>query len=558
MRFGSLGRGAKLASGRDCKCVREGYLLSRSEYLKARRAIARSGPYLAALLASGVVAVRAWRIAPGGDESIVQAMPDNAFYYLVQAKHFATSLAWTFDGVRPATGFHLVWAYLLAAFYRVWPQPTLVNTFVFGAVVACLCHGIAAYAVARKLSQIVPSAAAVAATITVFCVGTIPATGTFCTATPSMLLAAALTCVALTSDAVVTRRSAALLIVLGVAGTFCRTDYIILPAAFAFAQALLVRPRSWRGMVSTPAAICLEGAILGFLLVAAHTFMISGAVVQASVATKARWSSILGHDLDPALAAMGRVLSTGLSESSLLAVSAGIGVCACVALWLARHDRQRMQLALAGSAASVAYVFAYAHNTVAIPLWYAGSFALPLLLLLAVVLGSIPRRAIALPIAVMMISGVSQQKRTELAPWPHQLAPMLAGVGFAQGEPPGSTGAWNAGVLSFFSGGRIVNLDGLANDDVLDFARRNEMLAYIAREHILRVADFGAMIADRTARKLGGYDSPMMDDCVTQIGQLDKKYELRWNGSEYGVYEFDFACLKAGMAVTADAVSRSK
>ena len=112
-------------------------------------------------------------------------------------------------------------------------------------------------------------------------------------------------------------------------------------------------------------------------------------------------------------------------------------------------------------------------------------------------------------------------------------------------------------MLSYFSGGRIVNLDGLVNDQVLDFARRNELLAYLARENIQRIADFGVMIDDRMARRLGGYDTPMTDDCISKVGQLDKKYQLRWSGSEYGVYQVDIACLNAALSATSAALSRS-
>jgi hypothetical protein len=516
-----------------------------------------AGPLLAALLASGAVALRARSIAPGGDESIVQAIPDDAFYYLVLAKHFAESHVWTFDGVHPATGFHLLWAYMLAAFYHVWPDATLLRAFVFGSAVACFCHGAAAYVVARRLSQVVPSSAAVAATIMVFCVGNIPATGAFCMETPLLLLAASLTCAALVSEAPVSRGAAALLLVLGTIGSFCRTDYVVLPAAFAIAQALLVRPRSWRGMMSTRGAICLEGALVGLALLAAHTYTISGSLVQSSAATKMRWSSILGHDVRPALAALGRVLDTTLIPRSVLTAIWVACACACLAFWLARKDRVRMQLALAGSLAGVAYVFAYAHNAAATQPWYASSFAIPLLMVLTVVLASVPRGAWAVLGGTIIVAGFSQLTRHDQAQWPHQRAPMLGGQVLAQAQYPERTGAWNAGVLSYFAGGRIVNLDGLVNDDVLDFARRNELLAYLARENIQRIADFGVMIDDRMARKLGGYDSPMADDCISKVGQLDKKYELRWSGSEYGVYDVDIACLKAALEATADAVSRS-
>ena len=519
--------------------------------MRSKGLIAVAGPLLAALLASGAVALRARTIAPGGDESIVQAIPDDAFYYLVLAKHFATSGSWTFDGVHPATGFHVLWAYLLAAFYRVWPEATLLRAFVFGTAVASFCHGVAAFTVASRLSKVVPALAAVTATILVFCVGNIPATGAFCMETPLLLLVAALTCASLISDAPVTRSSAALLLVLGAVGSFCRTDYVVLPAAFAVAQALLVRPRSWRGMMSTRGAICLEGALVGLMLLAAHTYTISGAIVQASASTKMRWSSILGHDLRPALSALGRVLDTKLTPRSVTTGSVLAGVCVGLAFWCARKDRRRMQLAIAGTLAGVAYILAYAHNSAATQPWYATSFAVPLLMLIAVVLASVPRGSSMVFVAAIAIAATSQLTRQDHAQWPHQRAPMLSGQVLGQAQYPERTGAWNAGVLSYFAGGRIVNLDGLVNDTVLEYARRNELLAYIAREHIERIADFGVMIDDRMARRLGGYDSPMADDCIAKVGQLDKKYELRWSGSEYGIYDVNLECLKAALDATA-------
>ena len=526
--------------------------------IRSRSLVAVAGPLLAALLASGAVALRARMIAPGGDESIVQAIPDDAFYYLVLAKHFAASGSWTFDGVHPATGFHVAWAYLLAGFYRVFPDATLLRAFVFGSAVAGFCHGVAAFTLARKLGQVVPGLAAVSATILVFCVGNIPATGAFCMETPLLLLVAALTAATLISDAPVTRSSAALLLVLGAVGSFCRTDYVVLPAAFGVAQALLVRPRSWRGMMSTRGAICLEGALVGLLLLAAHTYMISGALVQASAATKMRWSSILGHDIRPALSALGRVLDTKLIPRSVTTGMVLAGLCAVLAFWFARKDRRKMQLAIAGSLAGVAYILAYAHNSAATQPWYASSFAVPLLMLLAVVLASVPRGSSVVFVAAIAIAGFSQVTRQDHALWPHQRAPMLGGQVLGQAQYPERTGAWNAGVLSYFSGGRIVNLDGLVNDDVLDYARRNELMAYIARENIERIADFGAMLDDRMARRLGGYDSPMADDCIAKVGQLDRKYALRWSDSEYGIYDVNLECLKAALDATAAAVSRAK
>ncbi|HJO24684.1 MAG: glycosyltransferase family 39 protein [Myxococcota bacterium] len=51
--------------------------------------------------------------------------------------------------------------------------------------------------------------------------------------------------------------------------------------------------------------------------------------------------------------------------------------------------------------------------------------------------------------------------------------------------PPGTTvGAWNSGILGYFSGRTVVNLDGVVNDDAVDALREKRLLAYIRERRI--------------------------------------------------------------------------
>ena len=50
----------------------------------------------------------------GRRATLVQYVADDGFYYLQLARNWTQMGRWTFDGVEPATGFHLLYAYLLA------------------------------------------------------------------------------------------------------------------------------------------------------------------------------------------------------------------------------------------------------------------------------------------------------------------------------------------------------------------------------------------------------------------------------------------------------------
>src|SRR5262249_29204789 len=93
-------------------------------------------PRTAGLLGCAVVAAAALvRLALFLREPLAQqigVIPDDAFYYLVAARHFAQLGVWTFDGLAPASGFHLLYAYLLAALFKL--APDLASTTTFAAV----------------------------------------------------------------------------------------------------------------------------------------------------------------------------------------------------------------------------------------------------------------------------------------------------------------------------------------------------------------------------------------------------------------------------------------
>src|SRR4029434_102396 len=52
------------------------------------------------------------------------------------------------------------------------------------------------------------------------------------------------------------------------------------------------------------------------------------------------------------------------------------------------------------------------------------------------------------------------------SPYPHQAYLRDAGLYLHAHGLDGSVGAWNAGIIGYYQGGTVINLDGLVNNDI--------------------------------------------------------------------------------------------
>src|SRR6185369_5281436 len=69
-------------------------------------------------------------------------------------------------------------------------------------------------------------------------------------------------------------------------------------------------------------------------------------------------------------------------------------------------------------------------------------------------------------------------------------------------------GAWNAGIIGFFRGHDVVDLDGLVDHDVGPYVVGGRLPAFVDERRITFIADFGAMLDEPAYRRRGGYDDP--------------------------------------------------
>jgi hypothetical protein len=87
-----------------------------------------------------------------------------------------------------------------------------------------------------------------------------------------------------------------------------------------------------------------------------------------------------------------------------------------------------------------------------------------------------------------------------------------------------------------------VNIDGLTNDEVLQFIKNNQLLDYLKIKNIDYIVDYKEMIENKHLRILGGYDDERVFRCLTAIKQLDAN-SVSWSNSKLFLFKVNKTCL---------------
>jgi hypothetical protein len=135
--------------------------------------------------------------------------------------------------------------------------------------------------------------------------------------------------------------------------------------------------------------------------------------------------------------------------------------------------------------------------------------------------------------------------------WPHQVAMLDAGHYLHRHKLEGHVCSWNARIINYYEGGRVVNLDGVVNNDIYEYASSNELAAYIDERRIEYIVDFVTMLSSENLRQRGGYESPAFLRRLVPLRKLDNRsdgwygltlYEVRPNHADTPCNTSDRLC----------------
>ncbi len=456
---------------------------------------------------------------------LTATLPDDTFYYLQTARTFAATGRWSFDGVEPASGFHLLWGYVLAAIYRLHPAIGLHAIVAVAWLIGIACMTAAAWLCVRTAERLFGPGAELGVGV-IFLSALSLQCGGFLMEAPFVMLISAALLLLLSCNSPISAAA-----ILGCLGVLARSDFGLLPLAlFIAAIVLWQRDRSTLRKLYLAAA-ALAGAVAGQAIVAFHTHWISGAWIQASARQKLFWSSLQGFSVRPILALLLQYFDSnapangfrpwGLWIARALTLALFVGIAAA----LRRHNRWAIAAMLAVVAG---YVALYRFNSADLQVWYIAEFQVPLAILAAAAFAAFRQRQFACLGFALCCWGVIASM-----PWhPVRDSPFYRTAIYLRQHPELRPAAsWNAGIIGYVSGGGVTNLDGLVNDRIHPYAVSNTTLDYVRARHLKTILDFPTMVDPEAMQRYGppnlarrnGYGDGRLQSCLhlqTMVGNM--------------------------------------
>ena len=424
---------------------------------------------------------------------LVSLQGDDTFYYFQVARNTAEGHFSSFDGgITRTNGYHPLWMFLLVPFFLAFDAESALFAIKFFEILV-LASGIALLVLAARLARL-PWPPLVAVPLAIFpqrsfLVGMEPALALF-------MLALLFVSLALWArDSRMAAPLAALLFLL----PWARTEYVTI--SLTVAAALFVIERSWRRAGLWKSLLPLAGALSGFAAYLAYNQLMFGGAVPVSGAVKYTWSQELwealgGFDLVRNFLSVAR--ERWIDNLAALAVCA-----AAVPVWRrARRSNSaedRLFIAFyagvlglaAAHLAKLAQTVLFMHPTFGIYTTYyvPGDLMMPLLVAVVWRLAAKPVRHVAgggggwlaVPVAVGAVFALHAPFQNiddarDDPEWTWDRASWAGAMIMNRILPEGSiVGAWDAGVIGYFSRFPVVNLDGLVNS--YDYLRAGGPLA---------------------------------------------------------------------------------
>lgn len=480
---------------------------------------------------------------------------DDAFYYLRIAQHLAAGSGSTFDGETPTNGYHPLWLLCLVPFATGEPGSLLLISFVLQALAAALVAvGIAR--LARRFVGPLASGLAVLLWLRFQCTYWMSWSGMEyglqALAIVSLLVAY------LRRRQRTTRgfRDDFTLGALGSLAVLARLDNLLLVGLVGLAWAgrhESVRSR-WRSLLGFSLPTVLAATI--YVSLNLWHFGLAGPV---SGAVKRVWSAEL-LAADPSFQASGWLaaklvylasplwtMSRSFAASLLLGTVVGLLLCL---LWGCRTVQGRRSastrqlgepclfdlwpLAAFGFLQYLAYGVVF-HGGYSFQPWYFVAQPLFTALLLAVTVDRLaawaaakpsllwlrPWAALAVLVLVLGTAALNTERRRQKQNAFGQ-EPLYVAAGWIDRHFPkdATIGAWNAGILGFFSGRRVVNLDGLVSSRDFFLEERHDLCAYLEQAGIDYLVD-----VFEAEKPFARYESA--------LGHCRGRFERIWDGPAY-------------------------
>ncbi len=495
--------------------------------------------------------VRIFKISQKSMYELITFIPDDAFYYLTIAKQKNEAKMWTFDGVNSTSGFHYLHAKVVQIIYVMLPEISVKSLFIIFGILSSFGLALLLYAilcctsnVRNKLFFVIPFLLPATLRLTEMMMESwiIPIILGM-----TILLAPKMTSVI---------KLRFLLLSTGFLGVLARTDFLLITVC-VFASVLgLEGLRRFSALKSTDShremlkivtvSHFLIGSILGEAFLSGRNYFLSKEIVQMSVQIKRKWSDILGNPIELSVLQFFKFTSPfefptlGLTALKMLIAFLALFLLACISTLWKNRDSYFLQ---EGEAFCLLYVlvsiplltFFFQYNAGSLQPWYAVTYIPTLICTVGSMYTILAKNALlnlwffSLLIFLLLSSlfgpGMQGQFKS------HEIM-YQAAIALRDENPNERIGAWNAGILKYFSSQQIVNLDGLMNDSAAKYILSDTLYDYISKNEIERLIDFSGTISNPKSEKKYGLIKGEISRCFRPI----RSFTIGEYASPFGTY----------------------
>jgi hypothetical protein len=476
------------------------------------------------------------------DDLTVQYIPDDAFYYLTLSRHFSSLGYWTFDsGISVTSGFHPLLAYALATIFSVLRLDA--DSYVTVGVLLSLLFTLGSIFVVWYWGLRSGNTLLLVYLSLVISSGNFVYNAVSITEWSLTVFFAALYGLWFFNKYEKPKKQLSdylVLFTLGILGSCARSDFGLFPFAIFVASMILLLVNRHSRRHFPLAVLGLLGTLSGLVVVLTQNYVFTQELLQSSARMKALWAEWIRPNYYAVPTLIGRFV--GVAGLLLMAIFVALAVLpriidqrrqrssresgftadpmsddapSMTPYGFSTEDGQRLiHLTVSATICILGYALFYSRNASIQP-WYSANLIVPMLLFIAglsyyidAYLSKKVKKALyVLFIPVIAFNVLDHYPvSTFNAPWPHQRLMREAGIFLSENQLDGRVGAWNAGLIGYYEGGNVVNLDGLVNNDIYDYAASNSLPAYISSRDIKYIIDFENMVTDRLRLVRGGYD----------------------------------------------------
>ncbi|MGA9721534.1 MAG: hypothetical protein WBQ86_03685 [Candidatus Binatus sp.] len=462
---------------------------------------------------------------------LVCFVADDAFYELQIARHFLSTGKWSFDGgYSTTTGFHLLNVYAMSLIPGLLVHPWLAIKFwmAVGLMLSILSVFIITNFAYEKFGAFALIPTFLVLTAPYF---TLESTGVM--EYPYVILIAALYVSTVFLWRGEHRSMLAGIFFLGVIGSIARSDFGGLPFAIALTCSIAYLMKRYSAYLLK--SLCgLAGAAVGVALDFLHNFLFSGHFLSDSAMTKALWGKRVGYSPGRPIILVVTTL-TSSSWTLVLILLCFVLVIAVRFFKLAvsrNSDYPRLEqkeigaddrtlLASCGVFAIILYLLVYGADPSLQP-WYAANFVIPMVLVLGSTGYVLARYRIkpAYVIGAVALLFCVNTVNTYQPIWNQQGYMFEMAEYIKDHHLAGRIGGWNVGIVGFFNDGKVINLDGLINDQIYPYVLDGTLEQYIERAQIKYFVDFPIFIEDPANSEILGFDGKRLSARLRLVHQI--------------------------------------